>query len=213
MTARPLSALPPSSWPKNPHYVIDLDPLPCRLRALLAGETVADSRNAVVMFELGHTPVYYLPMADIAMDLAAPNDHSTHCPYKGDASYWDLTLGGRRIENAFWSYREPYGEMAALADLAGFYWDRMDAWYHDEQQVHAPLEIAGRVNAANSFAKCYPALAAEWDRDRNQRIQPYEFSAESPVAVWWKNAAGESWQEPIRARVLRAAAGSMSSSG
>ena len=89
----------------------------------------------------------------------------------------------------------------------------MDAWYHGEQQVHAPLEIAGRVNETNNFAKCHPDLAAEWDRDKNQRIQPYEFAAESPVAVWWKNASGESWQEQIRARVLRTTAGIMSPPG
>ena len=203
MPARPLADLPPSSWPRNPNYVMDLDPVPFRVRAAFNGEPVIDSGRALVMFELGHAPVYYVPRGDVRMELMTPTGRATHCPYKGDASYWTLAVGGKTVENAVWSYEDPYAEMAGLKDLIGAYWDRFDAWYHDEERVDGPVEIAGRINATNSFAKCYPDLAAEWDRERNARIQPYEFAAESDVAVWWRNAAGEAWQEPIRDRVLR----------
>ena len=87
MPARPLSELPPSSWTNNPAYVMDLDVLPFRVRAEVGGETIADSTHARVMFELGHAPVYYIPMDDLRMDLMTPTDLATHCPYKGDASY------------------------------------------------------------------------------------------------------------------------------
>lgn len=203
MPARALSELPESSWPKNPHYVMDLDPLPFRVRAVVNGETVIDSTRCLVMFELGHAPIYYLPRADVRMDLMTPSDQASHCPYKGDASYWSLTVGDREVANAIWSYEDPYPEMAQLKDLIGVFWNRMDTWYHDDVEVDGPVEIAGRVNQTNSLAKGYPELIAEWNRERNVRIQPYEFAADSNVTVWWKNAAGEEWQERIKDRVLR----------
>lgn len=203
MPARPLAELPPSSWRKNPAYGMDLDALPFRVRAEAGGETIIDSARAVVMFELGHAPVYYVPRDDVRMDLMTPTEHATHCPYKGDASYWTLNAGGKTVENAIWSYQDPYPEMAKLEGLIGIYWDRMDAWFHDDVRVERPVEIAGRVNETNNFAECYPHLAAEWNRERNTRIQPYEFAAESGATVWWRNAAGEEWQERIKDRVLR----------
>ena len=208
MPARPLIELPPSSWDRNPDYGMALAGLPVRLRAELAGETVIDTARARVMYELGHAPVYYVPCDTVRAELLVPTDHSTHCPYKGDASYWSIVAGGRTSENAVWGYDDPYPELAALKGLFGVYWDRVDAWYHDDARAERPIEIAGRVNETNSFAKCYPDLAAEWHRERNSRIQPYEFAAESDVAVWWRNAAGEEWHEPIRTRVLRAACSS-----
>jgi uncharacterized protein (DUF427 family) len=205
MPARALSELPESSWPKNPHYVMDLDPVPFRVRAVVNGETVVDSTRCQVMFELGHAPVYYVPREDVRMDLMTRNNHASHCPYKGDASYWTLGAGGKTVENAIWSYEDPYDEMAALENLIGVYWEKMDAWYHDDAEVERPVEIAGRVNETNNLARCYPHLAEEWNRERNARIQPYEFAAESDVSVWWRNASGEEWQERIKDRVLREA--------
>ena len=203
MPPRPLAELPPSSWPKNPHYGMDLVPLPFRVRAVLAGETVIDSNRAQVMFELGHAPVYYFPKEEVRLELARRNDHATHCPYKGDAAYWSMMLGGQEVENIFWCYEDPYPEMAALKDLIGVYWDKIDVWYHGEQRADAPVEIAGRVNASNNFARCYPDLCAQWHPDKNERIQPYEFAAESPVVVWWRDGRGEEWEEAIRDRVLK----------
>ena len=202
MPPRPLSEIPASSWDRNPGYIIDLEPLPFRVRAEVGGEVLVDSRNVRVMFELGHAPVYYISREDVRIDRLRRNDHSTHCPYKGDASYWDLADATEPVTNIVWSYEDPYPEMAALKDLIGVYWDKMDAWYHDERQVAGPVEIAGRVNETNNFAKCYPELAAEWNREKNPRLQPYEFSAESGTSVWWKDASGREWQERVKDRVL-----------
>jgi uncharacterized protein (DUF427 family) len=203
MPSRPLNELPPSSWPLNPDYVMDLDPLPFRLRAEVAGETIVDSTDGRVMFELGHAPVYYVPKGDVRMDLMTPTDLATHCPYKGDASYWSLAVGDTTVENIIWGYEDPYAEMAHLKGYVGVYWDRIDAWYHGDQQVDSPVEIAGRVNETNHFKACYPHLMAEWNSERNQRIGAYEFSAESNTEVWWKDAAGHEWRERIKDRVLR----------
>jgi uncharacterized protein (DUF427 family) len=207
MPPRPMSALPASSWSGNPGYVIDLAALPCRLWAEVAGAPLLESDRALVMLELGHTPVYYLSREDLRMERLERNDHATHCPYKGDASYWDLRTPDGIIENIVWSYEDPYPEMAAIKGLVGIYWNKMEAWAHDGRRVDRPVEIAGRVNETNNFAKCYPDLATEWHREKNPRLQPYEFAADSPTEVWWLGSDGREWRAPIRDRVLKAAAG------
>ena len=201
MPARTLNQLPPPAWQKNTGYVIDLEPLPFRVRAEVDGATVLDSNHVLVMYELGHAPVYYVPSDDLSQALLTESDHSTYCPYKGDASYWSLTVDGRLVENVVWAYLDPYPEMASLVELRGIYWDRMDAWFHDGTQASEPLEMPGRINEHNNFAACHPALAKEWHRERNDGIRPYEFSPDDVSPLWWVNADGEEWQASIMDRV------------
>jgi uncharacterized protein (DUF427 family) len=92
-----------------------------------AGETIADSQDAVVLHETGHKPVFYIPKSDVRMDLLEPTGHTTRCPHKGTARYWTIKAGGRAIDNAVWAYDTP---LAAVADIQGhvaFYSDRVDA--------------------------------------------------------------------------------------
>ena len=193
---------PPSSWGRNPGYEIDLEAVPVRLRVELGGEVVADSENALVMYELGHAPVYYFPRRDVRKELLTASDHHTHCPYKGDAGYFSLSAGGDTAENAIWYYEHPYEEMAQLKGLLGFYFERFDAWYENGRKIDAPPEIEGRINDRNNFAAMHPKLAADWYPEKNAGIRPYEFSEHSATVVWWKNVDDE-WQESIRSRVQR----------
>jgi uncharacterized protein (DUF427 family) len=88
---------------------------PRRVRVVLGGETVADTKRAKLLHETGHLPVYYFPEEDIRMDLLEESDHSTHCPFKGDASYWSVRVGDRVSESAVWSYSEPVDSAPPLA--------------------------------------------------------------------------------------------------
>ena len=67
------------------HQVV-LEPSPRRVRVVFNGETIAQSRNAMLMHESNHIPLYYFPVEDVRMDLLEKTDHSSHCPFKGDAS-------------------------------------------------------------------------------------------------------------------------------
>ena len=201
MPARARSELPPGAWLNNTGYVIEFETLPFRLRAEAGGETVLDSTRVQVMYELGHAPVYYFPRDDLRQEMLSASDHSSYCPYKGDASYWSLTVAGRVLENVVWSYLDPYPEMAGLGGLMSLYWDRMDAWFHDDTRIDQPLEIPGRINGRNNFAACFPNLAKQWNRERNGAIRPYEFAPDDTTALWWKNADGEEWQASIMDRV------------
>jgi len=73
-----------------------------RVRAVCGTETVADSRRVKRLHETGHPPVYYFPMEDVCQDLLEATDHTTHCPVKGDATYWSVRVGDRVAENAVW---------------------------------------------------------------------------------------------------------------
>ncbi len=83
------------------------------------------------MIEPRHRPVTYFPRADVRMDLMRRTDHGSHCPFKGDASYWTLEVGDRVAKNAVWSYEEPFEAVSAIKDYLAFYRGRMDAWHED----------------------------------------------------------------------------------
>ena len=93
-----------------------------RNRALFKGELIAESRDA--LNEGRQLPtVYYFPRKDVKMDRLAPTSHKTHCPFKGDASYFSVVNGP---ENAVWSYEQPYDEMATIKDGLAFYPDKFE---------------------------------------------------------------------------------------
>jgi uncharacterized protein (DUF427 family) len=87
------------------------------------------------VFETGHHPVYYFPRDDVRTDLMEPTNHRTHCPYKGDASYWSLRVGNRAVENAVWSYEQPLSGMERIKGLLAFYWDKVEHWFEEDEEV------------------------------------------------------------------------------
>ena len=103
------------------------EPYPRRVRAFLDGVAVVDSTRALLLLEARHLPVYYFPPQDVRTDLLEPTDSSTHCPHKGDASYWSVRVGNRVAPDAVWSYRDPLPERGDIEGHLAFYWNRMDA--------------------------------------------------------------------------------------
>jgi uncharacterized protein (DUF427 family) len=97
-----------------------------RVRVSFAGRTIADTMRALTLTEAGYKPVFYIPRADADMSLLTPTAHSTHCPYKGDASYFSIGAGGRVAENAVWSYEQPFPAMAEIEGHLAFYRNRVD---------------------------------------------------------------------------------------
>ncbi len=141
---------------------IRFEPSPRRVRAIFGGVTVADSRRVRLMLEARHTPVYYFPIEDVRMDLTAATEKKTHCPYKGDASYWTIRVGDRVAENAVWRYRDPLPERADIKGYVAFYWDKMDAWYEEDDEVFVhPRDPYKRVDVLLSSRHVQVVLAGE----------------------------------------------------
>ena len=119
----------------SPDHVLFFDDALKRVRAVFNGKTIADSENAKLLHETGHLPRYYLPQADVRMDLLHATDHHTHCPYKGDAAYWSVKVGDKTAENAAWGYPQPVDGAPPLADYIAFYFDAMDAWFEEDEEI------------------------------------------------------------------------------
>ena len=105
----------------GPDHPITIAANPKRVRVLYEGHLIADSPRALVLREASYRPAHYIPREDVAMDFLNRTAHSTHCPYKGDASYFSIARDGRIAENAVWSYEEPYPAMIAIKDHLAFY--------------------------------------------------------------------------------------------
>jgi len=108
-----------------------------QVRVVYAGVTIAKSTRVMRLQEFGHLPVYYFPLEDVRKDVLEKTDHHTHSPLKGEASYWTIRIGDNVAENAAWSYLNPLPDGPQLQDYVAFYWDKMEAWYEEDEQVFA----------------------------------------------------------------------------
>ena len=135
MTASTAAGKRQSGFAKHLDYRVDFVSSPKRVRVFLGGEAIADTTNATLMRETGHIPVYYFPRDDVRMDLFSATNNETFCPFKGEASYWTIAVGSERAENAVWSYEDPFPEAAHIKDYVAFYWDRVDAWFEEDEEI------------------------------------------------------------------------------
>jgi len=119
----------------RPDYRITYTPSEKRVKVVFNGATVADTRRALLVQETRLAPVFYLPREDVRMDLMEPADYRTHCPFKGNASYWTLRVDDAVAENVLWSYETPLPEAEPLRGYVAFYRNRMDAWYEEDTEV------------------------------------------------------------------------------
>lgn len=124
---------------ESPAHRLVFHDFPRRVRALFGGEVVLDTGRAKLLHETGIPPILYIPAADVRDELIAATDHHTRCPFKGIASYWSVCAGGRTAENAAWAYPDPLDEAAWLRGYLAFYWDRMDAWFDEDEEVHGHI--------------------------------------------------------------------------
>jgi uncharacterized protein (DUF427 family) len=111
----------------GPDHPIIITPTSGRVVVTVASKVIADSKNALTLQEASYPAVQYIPRADIDMSLLTRTDHHSYCPYKGDASYYSIPIGGERARNAVWTYEDAYPAVATIKDHLAFYPDRIDA--------------------------------------------------------------------------------------
>ena len=110
----------------GPDHPITITPAKERVRVSFNGKVVADSARALVLQESTYKPVFYIPREDAQMALISRTTNSSHCPYKGDASYYSIKVDGREAENAIWSYETPFPAMKEMGGHLAFYPNRVD---------------------------------------------------------------------------------------
>jgi uncharacterized protein (DUF427 family) len=110
----------------GPDHPITITPSTEHVRVTFNGKVVADTKRALVLQEASYQPVFYIPREDAQMVLTKRTTNSTHCPYKGDASYYTIMVGDKVTENAIWSYESPFPAMKEIEGHLAFYPNRVD---------------------------------------------------------------------------------------
>ena len=138
---------------EGPRHRILFGTFPRRVRAVFDGKVVLDTRRGRLLHESNLLPALYVPIDDVDSSLLRRTELTTHCPFKGDASYWSIVTGDRTAENAVWGYEQPLAGAEWLSGYVGLYWDRLDAWFDEDEQVHGHLrDPYHRVDVRRSSA-------------------------------------------------------------
>ena len=146
-----------------------------RLRVFVDGVVIADTIRSLYLFEIDHLPVYYFPKEDVHFDLLEHTDHTSHCPRKGDAEYWSIVVGDRRIDNAVWSYPVPLDGTPDLSGYVAFYWDKVDNWFEEDEEVYVHArDPYKRIDALRSSRHVEIRLNGETIADTTNPILLFE---------------------------------------
>lgn len=121
--------------PPPPGKALYLEPTPKRLRVEVAGVTIADSRRAMMLHEGGQQPIYYFPPHDVRADVLEDSERHTHCPKKGDASYYTIRAGGEEVKDGAWYYPDPLPGASPIKGLIAFYFNRMGRWLEEGEEI------------------------------------------------------------------------------
>ena len=111
----------------GPDHPISLEPTGSRVTVTLGGRVIVDTAAALTLREASYPPAQYVPLADVDPAVLRPSDHTTYCPYKGDATYYSLQVGDDVAPAAVWTYVAPHDAVASIKDHVAFYPDRVDS--------------------------------------------------------------------------------------
>jgi len=139
------------------------------VRAVFSGATVLDTTSGMLLHESNLGPQLYLPRDDVRGDLLTRTEHRTHCPFKGDASYWSVTVNGQTAGNAMWSYLDPLPEASWLRDHVALYWGSMDAWFDEDEEVAGHLSNPYQRVDVSSTSRQVRWLAGDEGIDESRR--------------------------------------------
>jgi uncharacterized protein (DUF427 family) len=113
---------------------VDVMPSSRHVRVVIDGVTVAETKQPFLLFETSLPTRYYIPSSDVNMAILTPTDTQTCCPYKGVASYWNITIGDKVYKDLVWSYPEPIPECPKIKELLCFYNEKVDLYLDGELQ-------------------------------------------------------------------------------
>lgn len=109
----------------GPDHPITIEASPARVVARIGDTVIADTTSALTLREAGYPPVHYIPLADVEPTVLRRSGTTTYCPYKGEASYYHITLPGQELTDVVWTYETPYPAVGAIAGHVAFYAERV----------------------------------------------------------------------------------------
>lgn len=114
------------------------------IKVIFNSTIIAETIKAKRVLETSHPPVYYIPPEDVKKEYLSPAENKTFCEWKGEASYYHLTIGNKQARYACWSYPDPIPAFAELKNYIAFYAQKMDAcWIDDELVTPQPGKFYG----------------------------------------------------------------------
>jgi uncharacterized protein (DUF427 family) len=169
--------------PPAPGRAVYLEPTPKRVRVEVGGEVIADSRSAMMLHESGLQPIYYFPPQDVRSEVLEATDRHTHCPKKGDASYFTIRAGGETVANGAWYYPEPLPDAPPeLRDLIAFYFDRMGRWLEEDEEIAVhPRDPYHRIDVLRTDRQVRVSLGGELLAETGSAVALFE----SNLPVRW----------------------------
>ena len=175
----PLSKKPAGAFnfePPPPGRALYLEPTPKRIRVEVGGETIADTRRAMLLQESGLQPIYYFPPEDVRADVLESGDRHTHCPKKGDASYYTIRVGDRVVENGAWYYPEVLPDTPPeLKGLIAFYFHRMDRWLEEGEEIAVhPRDPYHRIDILSTDRHVRISLEGELLAETDRAVALFE---------------------------------------
>lgn len=116
-------------------HKIMIKPGDLHVEVSLGGEKIAESDRPVLLEETGLPTRYYLPREDVRTELLRATSQETTCPFKGQASYWSVEVGGQVHDNLVWSYDSPIPEAEGVTGLMCFYNEKVDLTVGGEREA------------------------------------------------------------------------------
>jgi uncharacterized protein (DUF427 family) len=126
----------------GPDHPITIKLNPKRVQVTFSGHLIVDTRGALALKEADYPTVFYIPREDVETAVLGRTAHTTHCPYKGDAAYYTLSRDGQVLENAVWSYEDPYPAVEQIRGYLAFYPDKVAINEIDESADRAAVAEA-----------------------------------------------------------------------
>ena len=157
--------------PRAPEDVLYVERVARRVRVLLAGETVADSDEVLLVHPPGRTPTYLFPREHVRTDVFEPSDRRHSDPGMGDRRYYTVRVGDRRAIDGAYSWQQPPEPATRIAGLVAFDWDSMDGVFEEDEEVFVhPRDPYTRIDVLRSSRRVEvrlgDALVAQSTRPR-----------------------------------------------
>ncbi len=193
-----------------------------RVRAYVHGVPIVDTTHALLVWEVPYYPAYYVPVADVRMDLLVPTDTVTHSPSRGDARHFTVKVDDVERKDAAWQYTDsPFEE---LRDAIRFDWAAMDAWFEEDEEVivhprspytrvdilstsrHVQVELDGVVLADSTHARVLfeTGLPPHWYIPkvdvRMELLEPTDTTSRCPykgTAEYWSARIGNRLEKDV----------------
>jgi len=113
-----------SAFAGRPDYRVDILARRNRVTVSAGEQLLDDSQRTLLVDEQDHGLVFYFPAEDVRLDLFAPDERTSVCPFKGVATYRRYPRDKGDV--TVWSYEDPFPEVARLRGYVAFFQDAVD---------------------------------------------------------------------------------------